>query len=359
MTSQVLQRDTNTVTIATFYENYLLGKYNFEPPYQRKSVWNEEKQSFFIDSILKNFPIPPIFLHQHIDSSGKSTYDVIDGKQRLSALIRFIKNEISVSNEQAPSDEDSPIAGATFSDLDKLELSGYKKQFWRYAIPIEYIDTSSPDVIDDIFDRLNRNGEPLTGQELRNAKHHGTPFLELVQRLAKTTFWKERLGSVDVSRMEDQEFVSELLFVLLEKGPLGADPRVIDELYEKYTASLTDWKTVEKEFIAVSDFMEKLSLDYDGYSIRGVSHLYGLWCFSWYVNTKSIQPGAVSPALMKFFKELRSTPLSREVAEYKKTMSSNTKSVSMRERRLEALVQFCQAGLPALAMQPKEVLKTA
>jgi hypothetical protein len=219
----ILQRDTNTVTIATFWENYLLGKYNFDPPYQRQSVWNDEKQSFFIDSILKNFPIPPIFLHQHIDeASGKTTYDVIDGKQRLLALIRFIKNEIPISNEREQGDAfyDSKSAGATFEELNRPELVTYKKQFWRYAIPIEYIDTTSADIIDDIFDRLNRNGEPLTGQELRNAKYHGRPFLELVQRLTVVPFWAARLKNVDVSRMEDQEFISELLFVVLERGPL-------------------------------------------------------------------------------------------------------------------------------------------
>src|ERR1017187_379134 len=247
MSPPILQRDTNTVTIATFWENYLLGKYNFEPPYQRQSVWNEEKQSFFIDSILKNFPIPPIFLHQHIDEgSGKTTYDVIDGKQRLLALIRFIKNEIPISNEREQGDAfyDSNIAGATFAELDRPELATYKKQFWRYAIPIEYIDTTSSNVIDDIFDRLNRNGEPLTGQELRNAKYHGTPFLALVQRLTTVPFWAARLKNVDVSRMEDQEFISELLFVLLENGPLEALPPIIDALYEKYTVAELAWGAI-------------------------------------------------------------------------------------------------------------------
>ncbi len=345
MSPPILQRDTNTVTIATFWENYLLNKYNFEPPYQRQSVWTEEKQSFFIDSILKNFPIPPIFLHQHIDeNSGKTTYDVIDGKQRLLALVRFIKNEIPVSNEREQGDTfyDSKIAGATFAELDNAELATYKKQFWRYAIPIEYIDTTSSNVIDDIFDRLNRNGEPLTGQELRNAKYHGTPFLELVQRLTTVPFWAARLKTVDVSRMEDQEFISELLFVLLEDGPLEALPPIIDGLYEKYTIAKLDWNAIERQFLDITMFMDHLGLDYEAYRIGGVSHLYGLWCFSWYCMIRGSLADSVSVRLVELFEELRSNRITdKHVAEYKKTMSSNTKSKSMRDRRLNALVQYC------------------
>ena len=349
VTPPILQRDTNTVTIATFYENFLLGKYNFDPPYQRRSVWNDEKQSFLIDSILKNFPIPPIFLHQHIDeNSGRTTYDIIDGKQRLLALIRFIKNEIPVSTEREHGDAfyDSRIAGANFVDLDRPDLAAYKKQFWRYTIPIEYVDTTSTEIIDDIFDRLNRNGEPLTGQELRNAKYHGTQFLSLVQELTLVPFWKARLSNVDVSRMEDQEFISELLFVLLQHGPLEALPPIIDSLYQAYTApGAIHVDAIKKEFLETTTFMEALGLDYEEYRIRGVSHLYGLWCFSWYCNKNHIEAVTVAKPLNQLFDQLRSSHISDpNVYEYKKTMSSNTKSKSMRDRRLSALIGYCYAG---------------
>ena len=96
-----LQRESNIITIANFYEAYQLDKYNFNPDYQRKSIWSDEKKSFLINSIVKNFPIPPIFLHQKIDDdTGKTKYDVIDGKQRLSAIIEFLKNEIAISDEE-------------------------------------------------------------------------------------------------------------------------------------------------------------------------------------------------------------------------------------------------------------------
>jgi hypothetical protein len=339
----VLSRDSNTITIADFYENYRLNKYNFTPPYQRLSVWTEEKQSFFIDSILKNFPVPPIFLHRHIDTAtGGTKYDIIDGKQRLTSIIRFIENEIPVSSELDGGEFDEPeLAGAYFSDLGRPELLDFKARFWRYVMPIEYIDTISKPIVDNIFDRLNRNGEPLEGQELRNAKYHDTEFHEMVRRLADHPFWNERLEHVDLARMEDDEFISELLFLILVNEPLAANQEIIDALYDRFTKPGADIG-VEDEFCSITDFLISLNLDYEAYKIKGVSHLYGLWCFAWYCCDRQIRPGDVAGQLTNLFAELRSNAIKDDnVNEYKKSMSARTKSKSQRQSRLDALLRYC------------------
>ena len=41
---EILKRDSNSINIASFWEGFSLGKFNFDPPYQRDSVWDEEKQ---------------------------------------------------------------------------------------------------------------------------------------------------------------------------------------------------------------------------------------------------------------------------------------------------------------------------
>jgi len=339
-----LNRDSNTITIANFYENYALDKYNFNPPYQRKSVWSDEKQSFLIDSILKNLPIPPIFLRQHIDDeSGVTSYDVIDGKQRLNSIIRFILNEIPVSNELADSLYDENLAGAYFKDLDTDTLSEYKKKFWRYIVPIEYIDTTDEDVIDNVFDRLNRNGEPLTGQELRNAKYHNTIFLKAIKKLADEDFWNTLLFNLELKRMENEEFISELLFVILEEDILEAKPMIIDRLYDKYSTIENDTlELVLTIFQESTKYMVSLNLDYDLYKIKGVSHIYGLWCFSWHCYINNIPNNGLSDKLNNLFTELREGSQNDLITGYKKTMTSNTKSKSQRQRRLNVLLQYCE-----------------
>lgn len=338
--SSTLSRETNTITVANFWENYQLGKYEFDPVYQRKSVWSEEKQSFFIDSVLKNFPMPPIFLHQQIDDdTGKTKYDIIDGKQRLTSLIRFLNNEIPASDEFKNSPfYDERIAGVYFRELDKEELVEYKRKFWRYVIPIEYIDTSDKNVIDNIFDRLNRNGEPLKGQELRKSSYHGTDLLLFVERMADGPFWEDRLKKTDVARMEHYEFVSEILFQLIEKEPLHANQQELDQLYKKYTEEARDWSDLERKFVEVTDYIESLDIDYDSYRVGGVSHLYGIWCLANKCVSESIPVADVKPRLVEFFKELRSSNIKDDnVDSYKKSMSSRTKDKGQRDRRLKAL----------------------
>lgn len=339
----LLNRESNTITIATFHENYLLGKYNLNPPYQRLSVWTPEKQSFLIDSILKNFPMPPVFLRQNIDdSSGKTTYDVIDGKQRLSSIIKFINNEIPAATELENTDFDDPnIAGKYFNELDDATLSEYKRRFWRYSIPIEYVDTASTKLIDNIFDRLNRNGEPLEGQELRHAKYHSSEIYKLIHELSENAFWKERLKHVDLARMEDDEIISELLFVLFKQQVLGSTQDSIDTNFAEIAVSTID-PQIKKSFLEITNFMASLELNYEELQITGVSHLYGLWCFSWYCCSKNLPIAAVQSKIRSLYIELRSGEIKNQIViDYKKTMLSNTKSKSSRQRRMDALVLFC------------------
>lgn len=339
------KRESNTISLANFWENYQLDKYDFEPGYQRDSVWSEEKQSFLIDSILKNIPIPPIFLHQLIDDeTGKTTYAVIDGKQRLLSIINFIKGTINSSSdgEESPLYDDK-LAGIDFRDLDSEELLDVRRSFWRYTIPIEYIDTSDKDTIDSIFDRLNRNGEPLQGQELRRAGYYGTPILDTVEKLAKNSFWEERLKHVDVKRMEDREFISEIIFFLLEGGPLKSDQKELDKLYEKYKGDDTDWSNLIEEFNSITAFMKDLNVNYKERKVNGVSHLYALWGVSKFFLEKGTSPEAISRKLDIFYEGLRGEPEScAQFLAYKKSMASSTREKSSRVKRINALIEYLQ-----------------
>jgi len=339
-----LQRESNRITIANFYEGYELEKYNFEPPYQRRSLWTEEKKSFLIDSILKNYPIPPIFLHQKIDDeTGKTIYDVIDGKQRLTAIIEFIENQLPVADENGELSGSNLLAGRFFHELEGDELSIYKSRFWRYVIPIEYVDTGEQEVIDSIFDRLNRNGEPLKGQELRNANYYGTPLLNLLETLSSDAFWRNRLSKVDRSRMEEVEFLSELAFLELENGELHANQDELDKLYEKYAGCKNvDCNQLNKKLLEVTRYMESLELNYDEIKIGGVSHLYGLFSLSRECIENHINVEVLKPRLYEFFDLWQSKDYSNDhIKNYKESMSSRTKNRGQRRKRREALVGYC------------------
>ncbi|HGT9291206.1 DUF262 domain-containing protein [Enterobacter kobei] len=337
----ILKRDSNSINIASFWEGYSLNKFNFDPPYQRDSVWDEEKQSFFIDSILRNYPIPPIFLHQKIDDdTGKITFEVVDGKQRLTAIVNFIRGIIISASEE----NDDELTGVSFEDLGNEQYAEIKKLFWRYQMPIEYIDTEDEKIIDSIFDRLNRNGERLNGQELRNAKYHQTNFYQSVVELSQITFWQKTLNHVDKKRMEDKEFISELVFTLLENQVFGATQDIIDELYEKYCPQNQDlYIPALQEFQHVTSYLQEMDIDFKAYKANGVSHLYGFFNYAIHCHKNSIPVEYASDVLKRFLDSLwdKGNNDNEELRkEYRKTMSSSTKSKSQRNKRIEVLISL-------------------
>ncbi|AYY80104.1 DUF262 domain-containing protein [Proteus vulgaris] len=337
---EILKRDSNSINIASFWEGFSLGKFNFDPPYQRDSVWDEEKQSFFIDSILRNYPIPPIFLHQKIDDdTGKITFEVVDGKQRLTAIVNFIQGKITSASEE----NDDELTGVFFSDLSISKYAEVKKLFWRYQMPIEYIDTEDEKIIDSIFDRLNRNGERLNGQELRNAKYHDTDFYKKIVEYSQLEYWQKLLKHVDKKRMEDKEFVSELIFTILENEVIGATQEIIDDLYEKYCQSNIKINEAFAVFENVTDYLVTMDIDFKDHKASGVSHLYGIFNYALHCSNNQIPVKEASEKLSAFLDSLwkKDTQEGEELRkEYRKTMSSSTKSKTQRSRRIDVLLNL-------------------
>lgn len=343
MTSKMLDRRTATLSIAGFHEQNQLSKFNYDPPYQRRSVWSDEKQSYFIDSLLRNFPIPPVFLHRKIDEdTGKTTFDVIDGKQRLTAISRFIDGEISASNEYGSEDEDDILSGVSFSDLGKREeLKSYKTSFWKYDLPIEYVDPSDEGLIEMVFDRLNRNGEPLKGQELRNAQYHSSKITIAVDALSESAFWKARLEVTDRNRMEDKEFCAECLLSVYMNDVIGSSQRILDDLYNRY--SNTDFDNALSRAENLTSEIAGINIDYGRYKITGVSHLYGIWGLALTLAKDGDSISNYSNELVDFFAALRDRSIEDDEikAEYRKSMNSRTKERFMRVKRVNSLLQAC------------------
>lgn len=337
-----LDRNTTTISIASFHEQNQAKKFNYDPPYQRKSVWSDEKQSYLIDSILRNFPIPPIFLHRKIDNNtGTTTFDVIDGKQRLTAIARFINNEIPAANEYGPVEEEGILDGSYFKDLSSdKRLAEFKAAFWKYDLPVEYVDPSDQGLIEEVFDRLNRNGEALNGQELRNAQYHSSNILNAVEALRSHPYFIARLGITDLARMEDKEFCSECLLSAQQRLVIGSSQKILDELYLKY--SNDNFDDALNLSLTMCNDLDFLNLDYTGIRISGVSHLYGLWGLALIlaINGKSVRN--YKQQLNDFYSHLRGdAPTSDTREEYKKSMNSRTKERYMRVKRVNALLTAC------------------
>lgn len=344
--SSFLNRDSTTITVAEFYERFLLQKYDFNPPYQRRGdVWDDEKQSFLIDTIIKNYPMPPIFLHQRInENDGKTRYDIIDGKQRLNAIIRFLRNEIPLPQDF---DEglfgDSRLNGVFFRDLSD-ELVEFRKQLWRYSINIEYIESNNAELINNIFDRLNRNGEPLSMQELRHAKYGQKALYKVIKRLKDSFDWNN-LSKVKFNRMQDDEFISELLFYLLENEATDASQKEnLDLSYEKWSKLVTESESyaLEEQFGNILNYLSELYIDFNKYKIKGVSHFYAIFALCKMCIDKRIPTKVISKKVAEFYTLLRSEDdTNSAVKNYRYSMQLATKSKRQRQLRINSLAAFC------------------
>lgn len=156
----VASRRQNFQTISWFSDLHKRKLLNLDPPYQRRSVWNQGYKDDFIDTVLLQYPAPAIFLYEEVSEEGTSLYQVVDGKQRLTAVFDFASGVFPVS-ENSPV---SHLAGKSFDHLSKEE----KTAFWTYQFPIEYLPTNEETIINSIFQRINKNTARLTRQELRH-----------------------------------------------------------------------------------------------------------------------------------------------------------------------------------------------
>ena len=87
------------VSVQEIYRRYRENQIIVNRKYQRKLVWSEEEKARLIDSILKGYPIPLILFAEFIRNDGKTYYEVLDGMQRLNAIVGFIENEYPVTEK--------------------------------------------------------------------------------------------------------------------------------------------------------------------------------------------------------------------------------------------------------------------
>jgi hypothetical protein len=163
---------------------------NLNPDFQRRDRWDQEKQSRFIESIIMNVPVPPVFLGE--DEYG--SYVVLDGRQRLTAIKEFLNNTFKLKSLEVWSD----LNGQTYNDLQKRKLD---RAITRRFVPaIVILKESSPQVKYDVFDRLNTGGVIAEPMEIRNAVFQGG-FNKLIRKLAELPTFR-RLWDIPNEQIE-------------------------------------------------------------------------------------------------------------------------------------------------------------
>lgn len=176
------------------------------PSFQRNEVWTRAAQVMLIDTILRGIPIPKIYI-KSIVKDEKTYRIVIDGQQRLTAILKFINDELILDKPYK-----GEFIGKKFSELPK----DIHDDFIRYKIDINEIFNPTDEEIRDLYSRVNKYTVQLNKQELRRADFPGD-FINLAEELSENEFFsKSNIFSVRLRRrMLDIEYIEELLTIII------------------------------------------------------------------------------------------------------------------------------------------------
>jgi hypothetical protein len=190
----------NPFTIFEYLRQLEKGRIVIQPDFQRNQVWSKTQKSKFIESIILNFPLPPIYLNETKDAH----YIVIDGLQRSSALKEYNKGEFALSGIEAI----PKYNGLKFRDLPESLQSKFEDK----KLTVFVLKPSTPMVvIYDLFNRINTGGTQLNRQEVRNCIFIGNST-KLLKELSEQEYFKKAIDwGVKSTRMKDREVVLRYL----------------------------------------------------------------------------------------------------------------------------------------------------
>lgn len=198
-----------TWSIAEIYQKIKDGKLILDPDYQRRTIWGNDKKTAFIESLYMEIMIPPIYVVEipGEDILDETKYEVVDGKQRLTAIMDFIKGTLRLNERNLEYYADI-FGGKSFSEVREIE-SEKTSQMLSSILDIYVITANSPEFTKyDIFARLNRGAEKLKVNEIRRAiyKSKTTGWItDFVDEQQKTNqkFYESVFTANDIKRYED------------------------------------------------------------------------------------------------------------------------------------------------------------
>lgn len=256
-------------SIQSLYGFYLAKTFLVNRRYQRKLVWAVEEKRSFLDSIINGYPVPLVLLAEVTTENGRKL-EIIDGMQRLNAIMSFIDQEFDIEEKYFDLD--------TMADTKLLKDNGEIIQkpnildrqicanIVRYQIPLSIFKESGTSHIDEVFRRLNSGGRHLSKQELRQAGAT-SKFASIVRKLAsnirgdssvsdildlnsmknisitnrnldygisvESIFWVKNniITKEDLRQSRDEEIIADIVaWVAMDKG-IRSSSEILNQLY--------------------------------------------------------------------------------------------------------------------------------
>lgn len=214
------------------------------PEFQRRLVWTSDDKIRFIDTILKGYPFPEIYIANGAVNveTGEGTQLLVDGQQRVTTVVSYFQGDPVTSGASIP----------PYADLERSE----KENFLNYDVAVRDLGTVSPEEIIEVFRRINSTNYSLNEVEINNAVYAGE-LMRLASGIAEHDFFDEHrvFRASDIKRMGDTRFALQLIITMLA----GYFNR--DDLFEEYLADYNEHfprrDDIFKRIVNVFSYMEE------------------------------------------------------------------------------------------------------
>lgn len=242
--------DSTAYSVNDFLEWYERKQLVLSPKFQRRSVWKDVAKSFLMDSIIREKPLPKIFIRQKTDIKTRTTIrEVVDGQQRLRAIIDFINDGFKIKRVH-----NLEYGEKYFSQLNEEAQS----IILTYKFSVDTLIGVEDSEIMDIFARLNTYTTPLNKQELINAEFYGY-FKQAVYGISYkyNKFWIDNkiFTEYQTMRMNEVELTADLLVAFID----GLQSRkIVKTYYKKYDEEFDERSVLEGRFDEIISLIIRL-----------------------------------------------------------------------------------------------------
>ena len=191
---------------ADLFRMYEKKQLTIQPDFQRNVVWPTSAQTRFIDSLIKQLPIPSICISLDYKTEKRI---IIDGLQRMSSIIKFLEDDSWRLSRI--DDINSNLSGKLVSDIKRDNYKLFER-VENAVLPVtilrcDYTNQNHMDYLFTIFHRLNTGGIKLNNQEIRNCIYSGS-FNKLLKNIANNQDWRIIFGEPkEIDRFDNEEII--------------------------------------------------------------------------------------------------------------------------------------------------------
>ncbi|MFC3087241.1 DUF262 domain-containing protein [Tabrizicola soli] len=348
--------DNSSESIAKILEMLETKELVANHDYQRGTgIWPPGPSSYFIDTILENYPFPKIYIYEFLDPKTKRIKrEIVDGQQRIDSITRFRNNEFRLSGEVH-------YKGLSFSELPE----DVQDSFLTYTVSVDVIRNATRSEILQMFRRMNAYTLPLNDAEKRHSEFQGR-FKWFVYELAEelNEFFTEYdvFTNKQIVRMADGALITDIVLGM-EEGIVSTSPPNLKSLYSKYDKNFPNQELYRDQILSTFTYIQEnldsirntfitkqyamhslvLALIHNRYGIKAIEDQFGVVGNQEFAHDKK----ATAEALVEMAGEQEAKILDGNWPKYVWGASSTTDRKARRTARMASIFRALGVTVPA------------